>query len=128
METFKNYQERAMATRSGYGSVNQSFNNNDQLVQGCVNSRNGYWDAHMNRVSISTVQQVNDRAFFKRGHRWVDSSLVDKADAPPKKVVEIGSEEFRQLAHRLAAQSRQGCVALNGEILLNVDGESILVR
>jgi hypothetical protein len=82
----------------------------------------------MNRVSISTVQQVNDRAFFKRGNRWVDSSLVDKPDAAPKKVVEVGSEEFRQLAYRLAAQSRQGCVALNGEILLNVDGESILVR
>jgi len=128
METFTNFQMRAMAVRSGYGSVNQSFNNNDQLFLGCVNNRNAYWDANMNRVSISTVQQVNDRAFFKRGNRWVDSSLVDKADAKPKRVVEVGSEEFRQLAHRLAAQSRQGCVALNGEILLNVDGESILVR
>jgi Ca-activated chloride channel family protein len=128
MEAFTNYQVRAMGTRSGYGSVNQSFNNNAQLSQQCVNSRNRYWDANMNRVSISTVQQVNDRAFFKRGNRWVDSSLVDKPDAAPKKVVEVGSEEFRQLAYRLAAQSRQGCVALNGEILLNVDGESILVR
>ena len=117
-----------MAVRSGYGSVNQSFNNGAQLSQTCVNTRNGYWDANMNRVSISTVQQVNDRAFFKRGNRWVDSSLVDKAEAAPKKVVEVGSEEFRQLAHRLAAQSRQGCVALNGEILLNVDGETVLIR
>ena len=82
----------------------------------------------MKRVSISTVQQVNDRAFYKRGRRWVDSSLVDKAEAAPKRIVEIGSEEFRRLAERLAAQSRQGCVALNGEILLNVDGETILVR
>ena len=128
METFTNFQMRAMAVRSGYGSVNQSFNNSAQISQGCVNSRNGYWDANMNRVSISTVQQVNDRAFFKRGNRWVDSSLVDKAEAPPKRIVAVGSEEFRQLAHRLAAQSRQGCVALNGEILLNVDGESILIR
>jgi Ca-activated chloride channel family protein len=128
METLTNYQMRAMATRSGYGSVNQSFNNNAQIMQGCANSRNGYWDANMNRVSISTVQQVNDRAFFKRGNRWVDSSLLDKANAAPKKVVVVGSEEFRQLAYRLAAQSRQGCVALNGEILLNVDGELVLIR
>src|SRR5262245_9374098 len=118
----------AIATRSGYGAVNHSFNNNAQLMQECVNSRNGYWDANMNRVSISTVQQVNDRAFYKRGNRWVDSSLVDQAGATPKRVVEVGSPEFRRLAERLAAQSRQGCVALNGEILLNVDGESILVR
>ena len=128
METFTNFQTRAMAVRSGYGSVNQSFNNGAQLAQTCVNSRNGYWDANMKRVSISTVQQVNDRAFYKRGRRWVDSSLVDKAEAAPKRIVEIGSEEFRRLAERLAAQSRQGCVALNGEILLNVDGETILVR
>ena len=80
------------------------------------------------RVSISTVQQVNDRAFFKRGNRWVDSSLMDKADATPKRIVTVGSEEFRQLAYRLAAQSRQGCVALSGEILLNVDGEAVLIR
>jgi Ca-activated chloride channel homolog len=128
MEAFTNFQMRAMATRSGYGSVNQSFNNNAQISQTCVNPGNGYWDANMNRVSISTVQQVNDRAFFKRGNRWVDSSLVDKADVAPKRIVEVGSEEFRLLAHRLAAQSRQGCVALNGEILLNVDGETVLIR
>jgi hypothetical protein len=85
MEAFTNFQMRAMATRSGYGSINQSFNNNAQIVQGCVNSRSSYWDANMNRVSISTVQQVNDRAFFKRGNRWVDSSLLDKADAKPKR-------------------------------------------
>ena len=82
----------------------------------------------MNRVSISTVQQVNDRAFYKRGNRWVDSSLVDQATAMPKKIVEVGSEEFRQLAGRLAEQSRAGCAALNGEILLNVDGEMVLIR
>ena len=128
METFTNFQMRAMAVRYGYGSVNQSDNNSAQRAQGCVNSRNGYWDANMNRISISTVQQVNDRAFFKRGNRWVDSSLVDKAEAPPKRIIAVGSEEFCQLAHRLAAQSRQGCVALNGEILLNVDGESVLIR
>ena len=126
-EAFGNFQSRAMAVRSGYGSVSQSYNNSAQLGQSCVNSRNGYWDANMNRVSISTVQQVNDRAFFRRGNRWVDSSLVDQQTAP-NRTVEVGSEEFRRLVQRLAAQSRQGCIALNGEILLNVDGESVLIR
>src|SRR5436190_10710408 len=84
-----NYQERAMGTRSGFGSVNQSFNNNAQSVQSYANARNGFWDANMNRVSISTVQQVNDRAFYRRGNRWVDSSLVDQATATPKRIVEV---------------------------------------
>jgi Ca-activated chloride channel family protein len=128
LEALTNFQMRAMAVRSGYGSINQSFNNGAQLAQTHVNARNDYWDANMNRVSISNVQQVNDRAFYRRGKRWVDSALVDQADSAPKRVIEVGSEAFRRLTERLAAQSRQGCIALNGEILLSVDGEAILVR
>jgi Ca-activated chloride channel family protein len=123
----KNLEDRAINTRWGFGSVNQEFNNSQQRAQSCVNGRNGYWDAGMNRVEVSTVQQVNDRAFYKRGNRWVDSALVNQSDSP-KRVVEIGSAEFRRLAERLAKEGRQGCVALNGEILLKVDGETVLVR
>lgn len=127
-EALKSFDEKALKTRTGYGSINQEFNNSAQRAQACVNPRNGYWDAQMNRVALSTVQQVNDRAFYKRGNRWVDSALVEKASAPPSRTIEFGSEEFRQLAVRLARQNRQGCVALSGEILLNVDGESVLIR
>ena len=123
----KNFEDRALNTRSGYASVNQEFNNGFQRAQSCVNSRNGFWDAGMNRVEISTVQQVNDRAFYKRGNRWVDSSLVDKTESP-QRVIEIGTPDFRKLAERLAREGRQGCVALNGEILLKVDGQTVLVR
>lgn len=123
----KNLEDRAINTRWGFGSVNQEFNNSQQRAQVCVNGRNGYWDAGMNRVEVSTVQQVNDRAFYKRGNRWVDSALVNQTEAP-KRIVEIGSAEFRQLAERLAREGREGCVALNGEILLKVGGETVLVR
>jgi Ca-activated chloride channel family protein len=123
----KNFEERAIQTRFGYGSVNQEFNNGAQRSMTCVNTRNGFWDAQMNRVEISTVQQVAGGAFYKRGNRWVDGALVDRSDAP-KRIVEIGSPEFRRLAERLARDGRQGCVALNGEILLTVDGETVLVR
>jgi Ca-activated chloride channel family protein len=128
LEAMTNYQQRAMAVRSGYAAVNQSFNNSAQLGQSQLNARNGYWDAHLNRVSISNVQQVNDRAFYRRGNRWIDSALLGQPDAAPNRIVAVGSPEFRLLAERLAAQSRQGCIALNGEILLQVDGQSILVR
>ena len=124
----KNFEERAVNTRWGYGSVNQDVNNGYARAQSCVNGRNEYWDASMNRVSISTVQQVNDRAFYKRGNRWVDSALVDQASSAPQRTIDIGSEEFRILTAKLAAQNRQGCIALHGEILLRVDGETILVK
>lgn len=127
-EAQKNFDERAMKTRSGLSSVNQSLNNAEQRSQFYLKSRNNFFDAQMNRVELSNVQQVNDRAFYKRGNRWIDSSLVDKSEAPPRRVVEVGTEEFRRLAQRLSEEGRQGTIALNGEILMQVDGETILVR
>jgi Ca-activated chloride channel family protein len=127
-EAFRNFNDRAVNIRSGYASINQSFNNIEQRGQQCLNVRNSYLDSNLNRVEVSAVQQVNDRAFYKRGNRWVDSALVDAPAAAPRRVVEFGSEEFRRLASRLAEQGRQGCVALKGEILMQVDGETVLVR
>jgi Ca-activated chloride channel family protein len=123
----KNFEERAVHTRSGFGSVNQDNNNGYQRSQSCVNGRNSYWDAKMNRVSVSNVQQVNDRAFYRQGNRWVDSS-VTTGNAAPVRTVEVGSEEFRRLVGQLAAQNRAGCIALDGEILLRVNGETVLVK
>ena len=128
LEAQKQYQERALKVRSGYGSLNQSLNNLEGRGQNTLKLGNDYWDANMNRVSISTVQQVNDRAFYKRGNRWIDSSLLDQANVTPPNVVEVGSEEFRELTRRLANENRQGCLALHGEILLRVGNEMVLVR
>jgi Ca-activated chloride channel homolog len=127
-EATKQFTEKAVQIRTGYASVNQDFNNSLQRSQMCLNARNSFLDDKMNRVSISTVQQINDRAFYKRGDRWVDSQLVEQAGEAPKRVVTIGSEEFRQLAQRLAAQDRQGCITLQGEILLQIDSETVLIK
>jgi hypothetical protein len=76
------------------------------------------------------VQQVNDRAFYKRGNQWIDSRLVNQAGAigKPDRVVEIGSPEFTRLVDQLYQSNRQGCIALKGQILLQVAGQSVLVR
>ena len=127
-EAERNFNMRAIQTRVGYAAVNQEFNNAAQRSQVQMNVRNGYFDSNMNRVEINTVQQVSDRAFYRRNNQWVDSALVDQPASTPHKVIEIGSEEFRLLAHRLADEGRAGTIALDGEILLRVDGENILVK
>lgn len=120
---------RAMKSRSGWGGVNQAYNLSAQKGQSKLNKGNAYYDEQMNRVSIASVQQVNDLAFYRRGNRWVDSRLVNKEkQAEPQRVVQFGSDEFKQLAERLAKDNRQGSVALRGEVMLEVDGESILIR
>jgi len=120
---------RAMRARSGIDAVNQSLNMIQQRAQATLNVRNEFYDQQMNRVSIANIQQINDRAYYLRANRWVDSRLVQKeAQIQPKKVIEFGSPEFIELAEKLAKENQQGSIALRGDVLLLVDGEPVLVK
>jgi Ca-activated chloride channel family protein len=128
-QAMSNFRDRAMNTRAGLGAVNQSLNTQSQLAQQSLNGRNAYFDANMNRVSIANVQQVSDRAFYQRGNQWVDSRIINSADRQrPAREVRFGSDEFRTLADRLAREGRQGTIALRGDVLMQVDGETLLIK
>ena len=128
-EANRNLKDRAQRTRSGRGAVNQAFNDNFQRAQHQLNRRNVFYDQNLNRVQITRVQQVNDRAFFQRGNRWVDGQAInDRAGTEPDRVVTVGSPEFMQLVEQLTTQNRQGTLSMSGEILLRVDGRNILVK
>jgi len=123
-----NVSMRAMNTRTGIGGVNQSMNYQRQK-SGKLILGNTYMDQDMRRVSIANVQQINDRAFFQRGNRWVDSQLVQvEKEIKPDRVIQFGSEEFIDLAFRLARENRQGSIAFSGEILIKIDGKSVLIK
>jgi Ca-activated chloride channel homolog len=128
-EAGRNFDTRAVQTRSGMGGINQAANGLTMRNQSQLNFDNGFYDQNMQRVSISNVQQVNDRAFYQRGNRWVDSRLVnDEKAQTPTQTVEFGSEEFKALVAKLAKENRAGSVSLKGEILLDVDGKSVLIK
>ncbi len=123
------FRNRAIQTRSGLSSVNQDVNNQNQKAMSCVNPRNEFLDARMNKVATATVQQVCDLAFYKRGDRWVDSRIVSSpAEVKPERVIVFGSDEFRNLAATLVRQGRQGSIALHGDILMIVDGQRVLIK
>jgi len=125
-EANRNFINRAQRTRDGLGAVNQEYNNDFNKGQRILNLGNWYYDKNMNRVSVSTVQQFNDRAFFKRGGRWVDSRLMGKKEAAkPKKIIKHGTPEFDELSRKLTREGRQGSMSLGKEILLEVDGEAV---
>lgn len=90
-EAVRNFQDRAVATRSGLGSVNQSINNQAQIRQQVLNRGNRFFDRNMNRVEIATVRQIGDRAFYRRGGRWVDSRIVQRESAVlPGRIIAFG--------------------------------------
>jgi len=127
-EVGANFGQRAMRIRSGISSWNQELNSARYQNQLRVNLNNDYLDANLDSVSITTVQQVNDRAFYLKNGIWVDSRIVDRQAQKPAKVVRFGSRAFRKLTDQLAEQGRQGCLSLNRDTVLLVDDKSILIK
>jgi len=124
-----NLQKRAMGARSGKDSVNQMLNGNAQIEQTAANRRNYYLDGQMNRMQVSTVQQVSDRAFFQRGNRWVDSQTIEAKTAEKvDKTIEFGSPEYMKLLDRMVEENRQSALAMPGEILMKVDDTNVLIK
>jgi len=123
-----NLEHRAIGTRSGIGGFNQLSNDVFQSVQSFDNRRNKYFDENMNRVEFANVQQMNDRALFQRGSRWIDSRTVkDETTIEPDETITFGSPEYFKLVDKFVGENRQGVLALAGEILLRVDDRNVLV-
>jgi Ca-activated chloride channel homolog len=118
----------AQMVRSGMGGVTQASNNATQKTQSNVNRSNFYLAQNNERVEITTVQQITDRTFFKRNNRWVDANALKKETAKPDRVVEFGTPEFYKLTDQLLREGREGILALSGDLLLLVDGKTVLIK
>jgi len=92
-----------------------------------LNMRNEFYDADMNQVEVSGVQQVNDKAFYQRDNQWIDSRIAQK-EAKADRTIEFGSKAFFDLVRRLAEQNRQGVIAMGGDVLLEIDDEVVLIK
>jgi len=116
-------------TRTGMGGVTQAMNGSTQRTQSSANRSNFYFTQNMERVEITNVQQITDRTFFRRNNRWVDSSVLDKEKTlTPDQTVEFGTPEFYKLVDQLVKEGRQGILALSGEMLLSIDGKTVLIK
>jgi Ca-activated chloride channel family protein len=121
--------DRAVDTRAGIGAVNQGVNIRSQVGQSNLNPSNTFYDRNMNRVEITNVQQISDRAFFRRGDRWVDSRVLDRVSTlKVDEQIEFGTPAYDRLVERLVARGEQGLLALTGDTVFVVDGRAVLVR
>ncbi len=117
------------STRTGMGGVTQAMNNSTQIRQSSANRSNNFLTQNMQRVEITNVQQITDRTFFRRNNRWVDASVLERErTVKPDQTVEFGTPEFYKLVDRLVQEGRQGILALSGEMLLVIDGKTVLIK
>jgi Ca-activated chloride channel family protein len=122
-------ESKALKARSGAGSVNQEANVAAAKDSATLNLRNAQWSANLSKTEFSNVQQISDRAYYKKGERWIDSKApAETAAAPPDRVIEIGTPEFAALVDQLATAGRLSTLSLRGEILMELNGQRVLVR
>ena len=124
--TCLNLDQNAVQNRWGQQAVNQSRNYVERLNQCQLNVSNEMWSADGTRVETTNVQQVADQTFFQRGRRWIDGRAVGE-ELEPHRTVEFGTEAYRELMGRFIEEGRQGILSLEGEILIQLDGERILI-
>jgi Ca-activated chloride channel family protein len=128
-EAARNFDSRAIHVRAGKGAFNQSFNTTIQKEAKQPVYGNTFFNEEMERVTITNVQQINDRAFYNKGKKWIDSRVAEKDKAiKPDSVIEFGSPEYFELAERLAKVNRQASMAFSGEVIIEVDGKVICVK
>jgi len=121
--------DNAQNTRTGVGGVRQALNGMTQMSQSQLNRSNNFLVNNMQRVEYTNVQQVTDLTFFRRKGNWVDARALGKGEeTKPTKVLEFGSPEFLKLVDRLVREGRQGIMALSGDLILLVDGETVLIK
>lgn len=120
---------RAIGSRSGAAGVNQAINNDWGKKQQRANPTNRYVDSNLEEVDVAGVKQIADRALYRRGGGWIDARIATRGgDSPPDRVVEFGSPEHLEIVRRLVVQGRQALVALRGDVVLEIEGASVLVR
>ncbi|MBL8754898.1 MAG: VWA domain-containing protein [Planctomycetes bacterium] len=118
---------RAIATRSGLAACNQGDNLWAMKGQSYANPFNAFLDHKLAVVETTAVQQVCDRAFLRRGNRWIDGNAVVARKLEPDRRVVVGTADYFTLVRRLEAERRPGVLSLGGEILLELDGQNVLV-
>ncbi len=124
----------ALATRSmdraGAGSVNQEENvMKSQRSLSASAAGKSYLNERLERVEITTVNQIADLTFFKRpNNRWVDARLLDQEDQAPDQTIAFASPEYDALVDQLIKEGRQAALAQRGEIYLQVSGKRVLVQ
>ena len=122
------FMNSAQNVRSGMGGVSQAVNSVSLKGQANMNRSNFFLTQNMQRVETTTVQQISDRTFFKRKERWVDANALKNETATPDQVIEFGTPAFDKLVDRLVREGREGILALSGEMLLVIDGKTVLIK
>lgn len=80
------------------------------------------------QATVVGMQNINSQSYMNRNNRWVDARALAKETEKPDREVIIGTPEFDKLVDFLVAEGQEGVLALEGELLLQIGAERVLVK
>ena len=120
--------ERLVRQRVAKAAIGQSKNVRAQMYRRAMNRMNRSVNDDLKKVDHARrVRQVADSTFFLRAGTWVETKLLSATKHKKRIEPELGTETYQRVALRLAEEGRQGVFALRGDVLLEVDGEVVLL-
>jgi Ca-activated chloride channel family protein len=114
---------KTMEVDVGGQAVNQSINiKASKHAAGAPKKVQTFYDQAGEKVSVSTVRNVQNRAFFKQGNRWVESNYLE--DQPVLKIKVFSAAQFQLLERD---PSLGELMALGEEVLFLVSGNAVQI-
>ena len=122
-------EKKAVQKRAGQAAFNQDWNIGKSKGAKQVNRGNYYLNDQLKTTPIDQVCQIADKAFYRKGNEWVDSSLAGKGkEVEQATVVNVGSPEFQKIVNHLIKEDRQSCLALGSNIRVVIDQKNYLIQ
>jgi len=127
-----NLERRALRVRSGGGGAAQQMDLSTKQAASNLAAKPEWIDTDADgqivRRSVENVQYVAGRAYFNRKNVWIESQLLEHEALAPDREIAFASDEYFRLAESLAKEGRQAVLAQQGDVLLQVGKDRVLVR
>ncbi len=118
----------AQNSRTGREAVTAAMNNGFSMRNAASNRGNMRLDKNMQVVEVTSVQQIHDLTFFRRGNRWVDARILDSAETDsPDLTIRFGTPEYDRFLSAVLGARRQRILALDGDILFLHEEKIVLL-
>ena len=115
--------------REGLGAIALQENAVAKKRELTLNKYNIQMDREGRAVAFDNTAQIAQNGYFNRNGVWMESTVLAMSDAGRAvKTVQVGTPEYADVANRLIQSNRQGLLALDGSVMILLDGETVLMQ
>ncbi|MCD8062877.1 MAG: hypothetical protein LUE13_11180 [Akkermansiaceae bacterium] len=126
---FRDYGRVMQESREGLGSIALQRNAVEKKRELSVNKFNRQMDKHGRSASFEGTAQIAQNGYFNQNGVWMENTVLRTPDKEsPVRTVQVGTPEYAAVADKLISTNRQGLLALDGSVMIRLDGETVLMQ